>query len=275
MDRRLTPANGRVAALFLKGQVMAERFVEGEQRQVGAPCIAIRRTRDTDNVERQLLYGDGFTVFETETGVAFGQAERDGYVGYVNAALLKAPADNTHFVCSHATHLYLSPDIKSASPTGLSFGSRVCVVDEVDQFWETDTGGFVPKNHLRRIGAPMQDPAAVAELFLGTPYLWGGNSCWGLDCSGLVQAALLACGHGCPGDSDLQEQAVGQKLAKNDAAKRGDLIFWSGHVAMAVSANNLIHANAHHMAVVHEPIDAVIQRITSQGGGPVTARKRL
>ncbi len=275
MERRLTPANGRVAALFLKGRVMAQRFVEGERRQVGVACLAIRRDRDTDITERQLLYGDGFTVFETETGVAFGQADRDGYVGYVDAAFLTAPADNTHTVCLRATHLYPSPDIKSASPTGLSFGSRLCVVDEVDQFWRTDTGRFVPKNHLRRIDAPMQAPAAVAELFLGTPYLWGGNSCWGLDCSGLVQAALLACGHSCPGDSDLQEQAVGKELAKTEATKRGDLIFWSGHVAMAVNANNLIHANAHHMAVAYEPIEAAMLRIAEKGGEAVTSRKRL
>ncbi len=275
MDRRLTPANGRVAAKSLKGQVVAERFVEGEMRQIGVGCATIRRHRDGEIAERQLVYGDGFTVLETEAGVAFGQAEKDGYVGYIDAAYLTAPADVTHFVCARASHLYSSPDIKSANALALSFGSRLCVVGEVDRFWITGTAGFVAKAHLRRIDAPMKDPAAVAELLLGTPYLWGGNSCWGLDCSGLVQAALLACGHNCPGDSDLQEQAVGAELDEGEAAERGDLIFWQGHVAMAVNADILIHANAHHMAVAYEPIAAAIARIANQGGGPVTSRKRL
>ena len=275
MDRRLTPANGRVAAVFLKGQVTAERFVVGERQQVCVGCATIHKSRDSDVAERQLLYGDGFLVLETEAGDAFGQAEKDGYVGYVKAAFLTAPTDPTHFVCTRATHFYLAPDIKSANPVGLSFGSRICVLDAVGRFWQTDAGGFVPKEHLRRIDSPMQDPAAVAELFLGTPYLWGGNTNWGLDCSGLVQAALLACGHQCPGDSDLQEQAVGTALDQDAPIRRGDLIFWKSHVAMAVSADMLIHANAHHMAVVHEPIDAVIHRIAQQGGGAVTSRKRL
>ena len=275
MDRRLTPANGRVAAVSLKGQVMAERFVAGERQQVCVGCATIRKSRDTDVAERQLLYGDGFLVLGTEAGDAFGQAEKDGYVGYVQAAFLTAPTDPTHFVCTHATHLYLAPDIKSANPVGLSFGSHICVVDAVGQLWKTDAGGYVAKEHLRRIESPMQDAAAVAELFLGTPYLWGGNTCWGLDCSGLVQAALLACGHKCPGDSDLQEQAVGTALRKDAPTRRGDLIFWKSHVAMAVSADILIHANAHHMAVVHEPIEDAIRRIARQGGGAVTSRKRL
>jgi cell wall-associated NlpC family hydrolase len=132
----------------------------------------------------------------------------------------------------------------------------------------------VPKPHLRPISHPFRDPVTVAQLFFGTPYLWGGNSAFGIDCSGLVQAALLACGIACPGDSDLQA-ALGNTVPDDAPMLRGDLIFWKGHVAMVVDDQTLIHANAHHMAVAYEPIDAAIARIKAQGGGTVTGRRRL
>ncbi len=128
--------------------------------------------------------------------------------------------------------------------------------------------------HLRALGEWCQDPVAVAEMFLGTPYLWGGNSRDGIDCSGLVQAALLACGRDCPGDSD-QQAGIGTELAEGDALRRGDLVFWKGHVAMVVDGDRLIHANGHSMSVAHEGIAACIERIAAAGGGPVTARRRV
>ena len=121
----------------------------------------------------------------------------------------------------------------------------------------------------------MTDPVAVAELFLGTHYLWGGNSRFGVDCSGLVQAGLLACGIACPGDSGDQERALGEDLPEDTPAKRGDLLFWKGHVAWVAGENLLLHANAYHMAVAFEPMDKAIARIISQGDGPVTSHKRL
>jgi cell wall-associated NlpC family hydrolase len=134
-------------------------------------------------------------------------------------------------------------------------------------------GGFVPAAHLRAMGDWLADPVAVAEMFVGTPYLWGGNSRAGIDCSGLVQAAWLACGRDCPADSDLQ-QGMGEALPEDAALRRGDLIFWKGHVALVVDETRLIHANGHSMDVRHEGIAEAVARITAQGGGPVVARRR-
>ena len=169
-----------------------------------------------------------------------------------------------------ATHLYRDDDMKSPDLRHLSFGALVTVEAEGRQFWETPEG-YIPKKHLRPLDRPFTDPAAVAMLHFGAPYLWGGNSILGIDCSGLAQAALLACGLPCPGDSDLQE-ALG--AAVEGPLRRGDLVFWPGHVAMAVDETTLIHANAHHMAVAYEGAEAAMLRIRAQGNGEVVARRR-
>jgi cell wall-associated NlpC family hydrolase len=270
MDRRLTPANGRVAALELAGRVPAERYVPGQGARVLRPVVDLLAEPGGAR-ERQLLTGEGVELFETHEGWAFIRAARDGYCGYVEEAALGEARAATHFVATPATHLYAEESIKSPDLAHLSFGSRITVLHERRELFETPEG-FIPKKHLREIDRPFSDPVTVAQMFFGTPYLWGGNSRMGIDCSGLVQAALLACGIPCPGDSDLQE-ALGREV--EGEAQRGDLWFWKGHVAMLVDGETMIHANGHAMAVTYEDAKKAALRIEAQGGGPVTHRRRL
>lgn len=269
-DRRLTPANGRVAAMHLAGQVEAERYVAGWSAMVGAPvvdlCAGPVGARD-----RQLLHGAEVAVFEDQEGWSFVQAV-DGYVGYVQSGHLTDFTAPSHFVATVGTHAYTAEDFKSPDLHGLPFGARVTVLDERRKFFETNVG-FIPKSHLRQLDRPFSDPATVAQLHFGVPYLWGGNSTRGIDCSGLIAAALSACGVDCPADSDLQCAGLGRSF--EGAYQRGDLVFWDGHVGMMVDAETMVHANAHHMATVYEPIERAILRIKAQGDGPVIARKRL
>lgn len=269
-DRRLTPANARVAALHLAGKVEAATYSAGTQMQITQPvvdlCAAPGGARD-----RQLLLGAAVTVFEVHDRWGFLQAA-DGYVGYVPEGVLTAPVAPTHFVCTPAIHAYAGEDFKSNDLLHLPFGARVTVRDERRKFFETDHG-FVPKRHLREIDRPFADPVTIAQMHFGVPYLWGGNSTLGIDCSGLIAASLTACGIDCPADSDMQRDGLG--VAVTDAYQRGDLVFWKGHVGMMVDAETMIHANAHHMATRYEPIDAAITRIAAQGDGDVLVRKRL
>lgn len=272
LDPRLTPANGRVAAERLRGLVDAARFVEGAARRVSVPVA------DLDGApgglrDRQLLWGEGVTVYEERGGFAFVEAARDGYVGYVASVALAPPRAPTHRVAVPATHLYRDPDMKSPDLRHLSFGALVTVEAEGRRFWETPEG-HVPKGHLRPLDRPFADPASVAQLHFGVPYLWGGNSVLGIDCSGLVQAALIACGLACPGDSDLQA-GLGEEVPEGEGLRRGDLLFWPGHVAMMVDEGTLIHANAHRMAVAYEGLAAATLRIRAQGAGEVAARRRV
>ena len=269
-DRRLTPANGRVAAMHLAGHVEAAQYTEGWPQMVSSEVVDLRALPD-GNRDRQLLIGAEVTVFEDREGWSFVQAA-DGYVGYVPSRELTPVLPPTHFVSTIATHAYVAEDFKSPEQHSLPFGARVTVRDERRKFFETNLG-FVPKSHLREIARPFSDPATVAQLHFGAPYLWGGNSSRGIDCSGLVSAALAACGLPCPGDSDMQCTQLGS--ATDGDYRRGDLVFWRGHVGMIVDEETLIHANAHHMATVYEPVARAILRIEAQGDGPVLARKRL
>jgi hypothetical protein len=272
-DPRLTPANGRVAALSLQGQVAADAFVAGWTRYVAAPVLALRHAPDGRR-ERELLRGEAVTVFEDHAGWSFVQAARDGYVGYL-------PTDSLHQmdapdlrVCTRATHAYARADLKSPDLLALSHGTRLRHMGQTGRFILTDAG-HVPAGHLAPLDTLEADPVSVATLLLGTPYLWGGNSAFGIDCSGLVQAACLACGIPCPGDSDLQAAALGVAVTDGSAPRRGDLLFWKGHVAWVAGPDTILHANAHHMAVAYEGLAEAVARIEAQGGGPVTDHRRL
>ncbi|ANT61519.1 NLP/P60 hydrolase [Salipiger sp. CCB-MM3] len=273
MDPRLTPSNGRVAAAHLQGEVEAQHFTEGAPASVSAPVTDLLRTPGGAR-DRQLVYGAALIVYERYEGWAFGQAQADGYVGFVSEEALGPVTTPTHRVATRATHAYLEPNMKTPDQAFLSLGAQLQVSGEEGRFLKTEAG-FVPAGHLLPLARPEPDPVAVSERLLGTPYLWGGNSAMGIDCSGLVQAGLRACDMACPGDSDMQEKGLGETLAPGTPPKRGDLLFWKGHVAWVADPDTLLHANAYHMAVAFEPLAEAVARIEAQGDGPVTRHARL
>ena len=264
-DRRLTPTNGRVAHLSLRGRVAAETYVPGEWARVTVPLADLLKCPDGPR-DRQLLLGDRVLVLERRDRHGFVQAEKDGYCGYIAPESLGANLLPTHWVAAPASHLYATASIKLHEIAALSLGARLTIIAEHAAFFETSDRFFVPRQHLLPIAESLHDPTHVAEMFLGTPYLWGGNSRTGIDCSGLVQAALLACGIPCPGDSDLQFAALGRAMPHGAGYRRGDLLFWKGHVAMAVDGDRIIHANGFRMAVSHEGIANALARIADQEG---------
>ncbi|MGV3650081.1 MAG: NlpC/P60 family protein [Devosia sp.] len=270
-DPRLTLMRDGVAARSLQGIVEAERYVETVTHQAILPFAPLRRTPAEDGEQLdQLLFGESFDVLETTKGWAFGQARRDGYVGFVNHAALGQPIPApTHTVKVLRTYAYAAPSIK-ARPTGL-YSMNALVTDEgrEGRFVKTIGGWFIAE-HLAPIDQPEPDTVAVAQRFVGTPYLWGGRQSLGLDCSGLVQQAFYACGKSCPRDSD-QQAALGAPV---DVPARGDLVFWRGHVAMMVSDTHIIHASGWHMQVVIEPLAEAIERTARSGGGEPTAFRR-
>lgn len=283
-DRRLTPFNGRVAALHLKGTVAAERFAEPEAHRVVAPLSDLRAAPDGPR-ERQLLRGETFLTLEARDQMVFGYAEKDGYCGWIAAADLTGapPEAPTHRVKAARSYGKSTPGLKAfGSVTPLSLGMRLPVLETAEGWsriaWSRGAAPqdlFVPSGHLAPLDSPETEPVRVAERLIHTPYLWGGNSAFGIDCSGLVQAALLACGIPCPGDSDLQEKGLGDTLPPGTPPQRGDLMFWKGHVAWVADRDTLLHANAFHMAVASEPIAEALRRIAAQGDGPVTRHARL
>ena len=224
--------------------------------------------------DRQVLLGERLTILGRRDGHAYVQTQKDSYVGYVNAKTLGPDTNVTHRISARTSHAYSQSDMKSADLSTLHHGSLITVLESDKKFART-THGYVPVQHIQPMTTPETDPVSVAKRFLGTPYLWGGNSSIGIDCSGLIQAALTACNIPCPGDSDQQEHALGTALPDGTTPQAGDLFFWKGHVALAADATTLIHANAHHMATAFEPLTEAFSRIQTQGDGPVTAHKRL
>ncbi len=271
-DPRLTPARPDLAAATLRGRVEAERYAEPVAMRVIAGSTPLWPDPARRRLSSMLLFGEDFAVYEVADGLAWGQAARDGYVGYAAAAAL-APAGPrpTHRVSSLSTHLYPAADLKDPPVAVLPCGARLRVTGEVARFHAVE-GGYVPFGHLA--DGPAADWVAAAAAFLGTPYLWGGRTAAGIDCSGLVQAALHAAAIDCPRDSD-QQAALGVEIAPDAGLIRGDLVFWRGHVGIMEDAQTLLHANAFHMATVREPLAGAAARTIARGQGAVTARRRL
>jgi cell wall-associated NlpC family hydrolase len=278
-DLRLTPARRDLAAKYLEGKVQADRFVTGEEFEI-AEAIASVREQPTSNamLMTQALRGERVTVYDRNgEGWAWGQLSGDGYVGWLpEAALMKPAAGATHIVVALRTFAFPGPSIKLPPADTLVMGSKIAVAREDGSFAVTRDGQYLPGTHLVPLGHREPDFVAVAERFVGTPYLWGGKSSLGVDCSGLVQVSLTSAGIGCPRDSDMQQAGLGRALEPHEQSSllRGDLIFWKGHVAIVRDGSTMVHANAHHMATVIEPIEPAIARI-KQAGSEVTAIKRL
>lgn len=271
-DRRLYPATARVAHISLRGQVGDLPLTAGDAMEIAPPLADVLAAPDGAR-DRQLVHGEMFCVVDRQGDYAFGFARKDGYCGWLALADLRPALPKTHWVCLPASHLYPAPRVQAPPLYALPFGANVQVLGQEGAFARTDAG-YIPLPHLRALNTGFTDPVAVAEMFLHSPYLWGGNSHAGIDCSGLVQGALLACGIIAPADSDLQ-QSLGHALAPDAPLQRGDLLFWRGHVAMVVDESRLIHANGHTMSVAYEGISACITRIAAAGGGDVTHRRRL
>ena len=270
MNRRVTPFSGRIALVSLQGQIDAP-FTTGEDACITAPLVNLL-SRPNGPRDRQLLFGDAVTVVDRDQGFAFLRAEKDGYCGWVAEAALGPATIPTHRIATPATHVYSGPKVQTLEKHALYLNSRVTVTG-VEGKWAITPDGYIPASHLVPVATRAEDPVAVAEMLLHTPYLWGGNSAAGIDCSGLAQVALLAAGIPCPGDSDMQ-QTVGQPIAENAPWQRGDLIFWKGHVALLTAPDRIIHANGKTMSVAYESLPDAIARIEAQGEGPVIACRR-
>jgi cell wall-associated NlpC family hydrolase len=278
-DPRLTPARPDLAAKYLEGKVKAARFVAGEEFEIVDSIAPLRVGPSSDAEQKtQALKGERVTIYDRNgEGWAWGQLNSDGYVGWLpDRALAKPFAPPMHKVTALLTLAFPGPSIKLPPTATLPLGAKLAVRGDDGSFAVTQEGWYVPRQHLGTLDVNESDFVAVAERFAGTPYLWGGKTGFGIDCSGLVQVALNAAGIGCPRDSDMQEEGLGRILSQPESQKlqRGDLIFWEGHVAIARDTETIVHANAHHMATAVENTHAAIARIKA-AGSEVTSIRRL
>jgi cell wall-associated NlpC family hydrolase len=271
MDKRITAARADLAAAHLKGQVDAPHYADGVKRSVWVGRTALR-TRPSDEAaqDSELLFGEGFTVYDRKDGWAWGQAANDSYVGYVDELALTAPIVADTRVTALMAPTFLGPGLKNAVEDLLPLNAAVRVRARQGDYVEIDSGVYLHQRHI----APLADAdfAGVAERFIGVAYVWGGKTYAGLDCSGLIQTALMATGISAPRDTDMMEAALGAPVDR--AEKRGDLIFWKGHMGVMLDDTRLLHANAFHMAVAVEPLADAVARI-AKTAGPVTNIKRL
>ena len=275
-DRRTYLANHRVAHENLPKYPDGAEVTDGVLRSIAHPVADLLSSPD-GKLDRQMLFGDVFLELDVDptTGFAFGQALDGHYVGYVDKNALGDAFWQTHIVTTFGAHIYEEPDLKSPMRQPLPFLSVLSVEAEENGFGLLEEGGYVPMQQVAPKTWSEPDYVATALRFLDVPYLWGGDSNWGLDCSGLVHAALRAAQIECPRDSDQQEAELGKPLETFDVLQRGDLVFWKGHVGLMCDAEKIVHANGHHMAVTQENFEEVRERIEIQSFGSVTSIKRL
>ncbi len=253
----------------------APRYSEGEQRQVAQAVLPLRKEPRFDALlESEALLGELVTVYEESEGWAWVQLARDDHVGYMPSdGLSRIILEPTHKIAALRTYVFPAPDLKSPPVALLSLNAAIASERGEGKFLVVD-GGYVYAAHTRTLGEYAADPVEVARGFLGAPYLWGGRTSVGLDCSGLVQLACEAAGLASPRDADMQSAELGRPLdLSREKLSRGDLVFWDGHVGMMTSPDLLLHANAYHMAVVEEPFAEARDRIAASGLEIIGARR--
>jgi len=274
-DNRLHAYRPDLADVKLLGRIDAKRFVEGVSMEVAVPVATIHReASSTATQTTQALFGERLMAFEIAGDWIWCQLERDGYVGYVARASVSSDLTNpTHRVSVPSTFLYTLPDIKSQVTVGLPMNAKLEIIGSDEKFSRLSNGKYVFTKHVKPLNEFEPDFVSVAEKFLDVPYYWGGKTAEGLDCSGLVQTSLEVCGISSPRDTDMQERQLGQNLLINDldGLRRGDLVFWKGHVGIMTDQKTLLHANGHHMMTVKEPLAEAVARIAD----PVTSIKRF
>ncbi len=265
LDRRLNAFRPDLAAEALKGRVEAARFVRGEPACVVTPVAALRPFPDLGRgIDTELLHGESVRVFDRANGFAWVQADADGYVGYLPEEMIGPAVEPTHRITAVRTFVYPEAELRKPPLRALSMGSLVTIIGDAETrgtlYFLLAEGGAVIAAHCLPVDAPMaQDYVSVATKFVETPYLWGGRSGFGIDCSGLVQLALMMVGRKAPRDSDMQA-SFGNPISR-DELRRGDLVFWKGHVGIMEDEETLLHANGHTMTVARENFEAAVKRI--------------
>jgi cell wall-associated NlpC family hydrolase len=275
-DARVTPARSDIAAAFLRGKLAAENFVEGRIGQVSRGVVDLRAAPSEDaGLHTQLLFGEQFTIYEDKGGWVWGQASSDAYVGYARREDFDEAHSPTHRVVSLSTPLLKAPDVKKGAADMLPMNACVSITDSGERFARTADGYYVFGGHIAPLDDHVSDWVSIAEQFVGIPYVWGGKSSAGIDCSGLVQTALNAGGIKSPRDTDMMEAQLGTSIRLDAQLQRGDLIFWKGHVGLMLDGARLIHANGYFMQVSIEPLALVRERTLAKESVPVRTIKRL
>ena len=278
-DPRLHAYRPDLADEALRGQVEAPRFVHGSLKRIVAPVAALYKVPDAlSERQSECLFGEDVKVFEEKNGFCWVQAQQDGYVGYIEQSKIGSIGNQpTHRVNVPRTFQYRDADLRSPMISPLSMGSRISVIGEAEtrgtRYAKLDNGSFVVFNHITPVSTLADDYVTIAESFIHTPYLWGGKSGLGIDCSGLVQLALMMTGRTVLRDTDMQQATIGKDIAPEDGLQRGDLVFWKGHVAIMVDSGTLIHANGASMDVRKENLDHAIERIAKNHSTPTGYRR--